>query len=78
MVETNPNHYTKWSIEPITFAMKNNLPFWKGNAIKYIVRAGHKPEGDMDKEMVDLLKAKQMIDFRIAELLELKDQDADG
>ena len=33
-----PNHYAKWEIEPITFIMRNKLPFAEGNVIKYTMR----------------------------------------
>jgi len=35
---TQPDHYARWSIEPITFAMVNGLPYAEGNVIKYICR----------------------------------------
>jgi hypothetical protein len=32
------NHYKKHSIQPYTFITKNNLSFFQGNVIKYVVR----------------------------------------
>jgi hypothetical protein len=32
------NHYQKHAIQPYTFINKNNLSFFQGNVIKYVVR----------------------------------------
>jgi hypothetical protein len=32
------NHYQKLAIQPYTFITKNNLSFFQGNVIKYVVR----------------------------------------
>lgn len=56
------NHYEKMKIEPITFIMENNLSFCQGNVIKYVCRYKDKNGEE------DLLKAKQYIDFLIAEI----------
>ena len=48
-----------------------NMPTWKGNAIKYLWRAGLKKEAalsDVEKEIEDLEKAKFYIDDRISYL----------
>jgi hypothetical protein len=45
--------------------MNNELPFWMGNVIKYIMRAGYKSKTD---EITDLRKAKRYIDMRINQL----------
>ena len=37
-----PSHYARWSIEPITYIMRNGMEFWRGNVIKYASRAGFK------------------------------------
>lgn len=63
-----PDHYTRWLIEPIVFIMMNALEFWRGNIIKYVMRAGFKLYPDQDKvqsEITDLKKAKRMLDMRI-------------
>lgn len=51
---TNPDHYRSHSVlvEPICFC--ESLGFYGGNALKYIFRAGTKPQ---QPEEVDLLKA---------------------
>mgnify|MGYP003650743020 CR=1 FL=1 len=32
------DHYKKHTIQPYTFAARNNLSFFQGNVIKYVVR----------------------------------------
>ena len=64
-VITKPSHYERYDIEPVCFIMKNELPFWMGNVIKYVMRAGHK---DNTAEVVDLKKARRYIDMRINQL----------
>jgi hypothetical protein len=49
-----PSHYTYGNIELIDFIEDKSLNFARGNAIKYIVRAGKK---DPSKETQDLEKA---------------------
>lgn len=68
---TRPAHYTRFKIEPITFCMENGLEFWRGNIIKYVARAGHKPYPNMDatkSEVADLRKAARMIEMRLNQL----------
>lgn len=50
----HPSHYTYGKIECIDFITDKGLNFCRGNAVKYIVRAGHK---DPNKEVEDLEKA---------------------
>lgn len=64
----HPAHYTYGKIEVIDFIQDKDLNFALGNAVKYIVRAGHKSEqgmSDKEKAIQDLEKAKQYIDFEI-------------
>lgn len=66
-----PNHYARYSIEPIAFIMRNGLSFWRGNIVKYACRAGHKIYDGMDEiesEITDLQKIKRYCDMRIAQL----------
>jgi hypothetical protein len=65
-VIVNPKHYERYAIEPVSFIMHNELPFWMGNVIKYIMRAGYKTNTD---EITDLEKAKRYIDMRINQLM---------
>ena len=65
---SHPSHYTYGKIECIDFIFDKDLNFALGNAIKYIVRAGHKSSAGMsdeEKTIHDLEKAKQYIDFEI-------------
>lgn len=60
-----PNHYERYEIEPINFIMLNDMPFWMGNIIKYVARAGFK---DGVSEETDLLKARRYIDMRLNQI----------
>lgn len=57
----HPGHYNK-GIEVIKFIESWDLNFSRGSAIKYICRGGIK---DPNKEIEDLEKAKQYIQFEI-------------
>jgi hypothetical protein len=59
---TNPSHYRQYEIQPIDFIMRNNLPFWMSNVIKYVMRA------DRKAGIEDLRKAQKYIEFRINQL----------
>ena len=50
----HPSHYTDGKIEVIEFIEDKTLNYHKGDAIKYICRAGKK---DPQKEIEDLQKA---------------------
>lgn len=50
----HPAHYTDGKIEVIDFIEDKKLNFHKGNAVKYIARAGKK---NPEKEVEDLQKA---------------------
>lgn len=61
---TNPSHYVEGrKYEPRKVINDWGLDFYKGNALKYISRAGRK--GDKDKEIEDLEKAIQYLEFEI-------------
>tara|TARA_Y100000593_G_C4312658_1_gene339157 strand:- start:2704 stop:2991 length:288 start_codon:yes stop_codon:yes gene_type:complete len=63
-----PSHYSRYAIQPITFIMENKLEFWRGNIIKYTMRAGHKKSGDKpmwEAEIEDLNKIKRYVEMRI-------------
>jgi len=62
----HPSHYTDGKIEVIDFIEDKKLNFHRGNAIKYISRAGKK---DPQKEIEDLEKA---IWYLSREVLRLK------
>lgn len=59
---TNPRHYSRWEIEPLEFIMANDLPFWMGNVLKYIMRY------DQKDGLQDLYKARTYLDEKIKEL----------
>lgn len=58
----HPAHYTFGAIEVITVIDDWKLDYYKGNALKYIARAGRK---DPDKEVEDLEKAIWYLDHLI-------------
>lgn len=63
-----PEHYTRWQIEPIVFIMENSMSFWRGNIIKYVMRAGFKEyqeQTPIQSEITDLKKAARYIEMRI-------------
>jgi hypothetical protein len=57
-----PEHYARFKIEPIRFMMENDLPFWMGNVIKYVVRY------DAKNGIEDLKKARRYLDMQIAKM----------
>lgn len=61
----HPSHYTQGKIECIDFITDKKLNFCRGNAVKYIVRAGLK---DPSKEIEDLKKAVFYINREIQDL----------
>jgi hypothetical protein len=60
---SHPSHYTRFPVEVIE--LTRHLPFTRGNAVKYIARAGHK---DAAKEIEDLKKAIWYIQDDITQL----------
>ena len=66
----HPSHYTQGKIECIDFILDKKLNFCRGNAVKYIVRAGLK---DPDKEIEDLKKAIWYIEHEIQDIVERRD-----
>ena len=61
----HPSHYNDGKIEVIDFIEDKNLNFHRGNAVKYIARAGKKDES---KEVEDLKKAQWYIEREIKKL----------
>ena len=64
-VVNHPSHYTDGKIEVIDFIEQKNLNFHRGNAVKYIARAGKK---DPKKEVEDLRKAVWYLNREIKRL----------
>ena len=60
-----------WKIQPRDFVDANDLAFWQGNVIKYIMRAGDKLyEGldSYDSKVLDLHKAQESIEHHLRQL----------
>jgi hypothetical protein len=53
------SHYTEMPIEPWEIIERNNLNYWEGNVLKYLLR--YKYKGGVE----DLEKAKHYIDYLI-------------
>lgn len=73
----NPNHYKGNGYEVIDIIEYFELNFARGNAIKYILRAGRKEEEGydiLDKEIEDLKKATWYIQRELDKLLKRKAQ----
>ncbi|MBD3756206.1 MAG: DUF3310 domain-containing protein [Gammaproteobacteria bacterium] len=67
-IVNRPAHYTKWKLEPVEFLMRNNVPGWMFNVVKYVMRAGSKLypcQDERESEITDLKKARRYIDMRI-------------
>ena len=69
----HPSHYTDGNIEVIDFIEDKKLNYHRGNAVKYICRAGKK---DPAKEVEDLQKAAWYINREIQRLEAQKQKDA--
>jgi len=68
-VQIGGNHYKKYKIQPMEYAMKNNLNACQFNIVKYVTR--YKDKNGLD----DLKKAKHCIDIIIQmEYEDVKDQ----
>lgn len=65
----HPAHYTDGKIEVIDFIDDKKLNFNRGNAVKYIARAGKK---SADTEIEDLEKAAWYLNHEIKKLKEAK------
>lgn len=59
---TNPDHYSRWKIQPWDFILQNNLDFMRGNIIKYIMRH------DAKNGLEDLKKARTYLNKMIDSL----------
>lgn len=67
-IVTEPSHYMDNAIEPINLIMRNEMSFAKGNAVKYLARAGKKLYPDMDEResaITDLRKAMRYCEMEI-------------
>ena len=67
-IVNKPAHYARYTIEPVTFTMKNNLDFATGNIVKYALRAGHKNYEGKDpceSAIIDLQKVIRYAEMKI-------------
>ena len=67
----NPDHYTRFPIQPIEFITENELPWHPGNIVKYALRAGFKlypNKGPEESEIIDLQKVIRNAEVRINHL----------
>lgn len=62
----HPSHYTDGSIEVLDFIEDKKLNYHRGNAVKYICRAGKKSK---ETEIEDLQKAVFYLNREIENLL---------
>jgi hypothetical protein len=67
---THPSHYNSGKIEVIEAIEDWKLGFHRGNAVKYVARAGKK---DPAKEIEDLEKARWYLDREIERLRAVKE-----
>ena len=70
-IVNEPEHYARWVIEPITYIMRNDFEFWRGNIVKYASRAGYKEYDGMNitqSEITDLYKVIRYANMRINQL----------
>ena len=68
----HPAHYTDGKIEVISFIEDKHLNFHRGNAVKYIARAGKK---NPDREAKNLKKAVWYLNREIERLAKNKPQE---
>lgn len=55
------SHYKDMAIQPVTFIVKNNIPFLEGNVIKYVCRHANKNGvQDIDKAIHYLQLIKEL------------------
>tara|TARA_R110000822_G_scaffold123774_2_gene258291 strand:+ start:157 stop:399 length:243 start_codon:yes stop_codon:yes gene_type:complete len=67
-IVNNPDHYTRFTIQPIEFITENELPWHTGNIVKYALRAGFKlypGKGPEESEIIDLQKVIRNAQVRI-------------
>lgn len=72
-VQVGGNHYKKLKIQPMEYAMANELSYAQANAVKYVSRYKLKYPDSIEEQIKDLNKAKQNIDFLLEELEKEKD-----
>jgi hypothetical protein len=58
----SPQHYARWSMQPIEFIAVNDLPWWLANVVKYTMRY------DAKDGIADMYKARSYLDMKIRQL----------
>lgn len=71
MVTKSPSHYTRGSIEVWDFIRDQGLNYFRGNAVKYLCRAGFKGIGT---EIEDLEKAIHYLENELHALQETESE----
>ena len=71
MIKENvsPDYYARYDIEPISFIMRNNIPYAEGNVIKYVLRH------DMKGGVEDINKAIRYLEMIKEEKYSAKSQE---
>ena len=64
MIKENvsPDYYARYDIEPISFIMRNNIPYAEGNVIKYVLRhdmKGGKEDIDNAIRYLEMIKEER-------------------
>ena len=62
MSKYSPSHYQQGKIQVWDFIVDQDLDYLSGNIIKYICRAGYKPQ---ESELDDWLKVRAYVDRKI-------------
>ena len=55
--DVTPLHYARWDVEPVSFIIRNQIPYAEGNVIKYVMRH------DMKGGVKDINKAIRYIEL---------------
>jgi hypothetical protein len=61
-----PDHYARWPIEPMQLLLRNICDYWRGNVVKYVMRACHKVQPGKtvpESEIEDLRKAIRYLEM---------------
>lgn len=72
--QLHPDHYKAGKLDVIDFCSHHEINFNRGNAIKYLTRAGKKKSDNHLKEIEDLKKARVYLDREIQFLLEKEEE----
>tara|TARA_R100001530_G_scaffold133808_1_gene107735 strand:- start:182 stop:427 length:246 start_codon:yes stop_codon:yes gene_type:complete len=55
--DVSPPYYARWKVEPVSFIMRNRIPYAEGNIIKYVMRH------DMKDGVKDINKAIRYLEM---------------